>query len=258
MAEHKIDGNDGAGNVDLIRRIDAMQACQVAPSDEWSKATKDGYNQAATDCAAAILRVAPVPAANDEVASYKMAAMECELECKALRAQRDDAWGRADHALALAADVIDRDIKKIQPEMTRRGQRLADGKKPGFQYAIHRADLDARISCRDKILALRDKPAPAVSPLLPDMADAATAAGIVVWWDNEAQKIKMAVTVQEAAKVLLDAFMRKDIDPLDAVDPQIEALAIKHSGNRGDPVIQLEIAEEFFCAALRSIAPPEA
>ena len=164
MADHKIDGNDGAGNVDLIRRIDAMQACQVGPSDEWSKATKDGYNQAATDCAMAILRVAPVPAANDEVASYKMAAMECELECKALRAQRDDAWGRADHALALAADVIDRDIKKIQPEMTRRGQRLADGKKPGFQYAIHRADLDARISCRDKILALRDKPAPAVTP----------------------------------------------------------------------------------------------
>ena len=162
MADHKIDGNVDAGNVDLIRRIDAMQACQVAPSDEWAKATKDGYNQAATDCAMAILRVAPVPAANDEVASYKMASMECELECKALRAQRDDAWVRADHALALAADVIDRDIKKIQPEMTRRGQRLADGKKPGFQYAIHRADLDARISCRDKILAIRDKPAPGV------------------------------------------------------------------------------------------------
>lgn len=98
MADHKIDGNDGAGNVDLIRRIDAMQACQVAPSDEWSKATKGGYNQAATDCAMAILRVAPAPAANDEVASYKMAAMECELECKALRAQRDDAWVRADVA----------------------------------------------------------------------------------------------------------------------------------------------------------------
>jgi len=168
-----------AGMSDLIRRIDAMQACQVAPSDEWSKATKGGYNQAATDCAMAIMRIAPVSAANDEVASYKMAAMECELECKALRAQRDDAWGPADHALALAADVIDRDIKKIQPEMTRRGQRLADGKKPGFQYAIHRADLDARISCRDKILALRDKPAP-------------------------------AVTVQEAARVLLGVFEDPD------------------------------------------------
>ena len=135
MADHKIDGNEGAGNADLIRRIDAMQACQVGHSDEWSKATKYGYNQ---------------------------------------------------------------------------------------------------------------------------MVDAATAAGVVVWWDNEAQEIKMAVTVQEAARVLLDAFMRKDIDPLDAVDPQIEALAIKHSGNRGDPVIQLEIAEEFFCAALRSIAASEA
>ena len=46
---------------DLIRRIDAMQACQVAPSDEWSKATKDGYNQAATDCAMALLKCEPVP-----------------------------------------------------------------------------------------------------------------------------------------------------------------------------------------------------
>ena len=46
---------------DLIRRIDAMQACQVAPSDEWSKATKGGYNQAATDCAMALLKCEPVP-----------------------------------------------------------------------------------------------------------------------------------------------------------------------------------------------------
>lgn len=45
---------------DLIRRVDAMQACQVGPSDEWSKATKDGYNQAATDCAMNILRIKPV------------------------------------------------------------------------------------------------------------------------------------------------------------------------------------------------------
>lgn len=51
---------------DLIRRLDAMQSCQVGPSDEWSKATKDGYNQAATDCAMNILRiervVPPTPA----------------------------------------------------------------------------------------------------------------------------------------------------------------------------------------------------
>lgn len=111
MADHKIYGNNGAGNVDLIRRIDAMQACQVGPSDEWAKATKDGYNQAATDCAMAILRIAPISST-----------------------------------------------------------------------------------------------APAVLPLLPDMVDAATAAGVVVWWDNEAQEIKMAVTVREAARVLLGVF----------------------------------------------------
>lgn len=52
-----------------------------------------------------------------------------------------------------AAAIVDADVQKAQPEMTRRAQRLAAAKAPGFQYAIHRADLDARISCRDKILA---------------------------------------------------------------------------------------------------------
>lgn len=42
---------------DLISRMDAIQACQVGPSDEWSKATKSGYSQAATDCALNILRI---------------------------------------------------------------------------------------------------------------------------------------------------------------------------------------------------------
>ena len=45
---------------DMIRRIDAMQACQVGPPDEWARATKSGYNQAATDCAMNILRLEPV------------------------------------------------------------------------------------------------------------------------------------------------------------------------------------------------------
>lgn len=52
-----------------------------------------------------------------------------------------------------AAGIVDADIQKVQSEMTRRAQRLAAAKAPGFQYAIHWADLDARISCRDKILA---------------------------------------------------------------------------------------------------------
>jgi len=44
-------------NDDLIRRIDAMQATQVGPSDEWAKATKSGYNQAATDIAMNIMKL---------------------------------------------------------------------------------------------------------------------------------------------------------------------------------------------------------
>jgi len=47
---------------DLIPRMDAIQACQVGPSDEWSKATKSGYEQAATDCQRNILRIKPAAA----------------------------------------------------------------------------------------------------------------------------------------------------------------------------------------------------
>ena len=46
---------------DLISRMDAIQACEVGPSDEWSKATRSGYCQAATDCARNILRIATQP-----------------------------------------------------------------------------------------------------------------------------------------------------------------------------------------------------
>lgn len=57
---------------DLISRMDAIQACQIGPSDEWSKATKSGYSQAATDCALNILRI---EAAIDP-AAIREAAME--------------------------------------------------------------------------------------------------------------------------------------------------------------------------------------
>ena len=53
---------------DLISRIDAVQACQVGPSDEWSRSTKSGYNQAATDCAMNILRISAVQPDAREVA----------------------------------------------------------------------------------------------------------------------------------------------------------------------------------------------
>lgn len=75
-------------------------------------------------------------------------------DAQAARAARDK---RArDEALREAAARIHRKIKAAQPEMTRRAQRLAEGKKPGFQYALRRADLDARMSDRDMILALID------------------------------------------------------------------------------------------------------
>lgn len=45
---------------DMISRADAIAACQVGPSDVWSRSTKSGYSQAATDCTMNILRIKPV------------------------------------------------------------------------------------------------------------------------------------------------------------------------------------------------------
>ena len=61
---------------DLILRMDAIQACQVGPSDEWAKATKSGYTQAATDCARNILRITPQPDPRDEVIARLVEALE--------------------------------------------------------------------------------------------------------------------------------------------------------------------------------------
>lgn len=66
---------------DLISRMDAIQACQVGPSDEWSKATKSGYSQAATDCALNILRI---EAAIDHAAIREAALREAAEICSDL------------------------------------------------------------------------------------------------------------------------------------------------------------------------------
>ena len=62
------------------------------------------------------------------------------------------------------------------------------------------------------------------------------------------------ITVQDAARLLLGAMEMSKINPFDALTPDIEELAVKRAGNRGDVVAQLEIAEEFFRTALRTIA----
>lgn len=66
------------------------------------------------------------------------------------------------------------------------------------------------------------------------------------------------VTLQDAAKTILALFVGGAIDPFDSTDLAVEALAIKHAGNRRDGVGQLEIAEEFFVAALTAIAEGQA
>lgn len=65
------------------------------------------------------------------------------------------------------------------------------------------------------------------------------------------------ITVQDAAKVLLDAMTAKPAlaDPFDACDPEVERLAIEYSGQGGDAVIVLETAEKFMLAGLRALLP---
>ena len=198
MADHKIDGNHGAGNVQAPERI-------------WASNRTNG------------ICVVSFTSRSEEYSIEYIRADVAASQIAAANARADAAW-----------DAL-RNIAELNKTARDENGHVWD-KSDLIAQEIHSA-LRAKPACDTKTAEN------ATQPGLCDTSDPQTAP---------------VVTVQEAAKVLLDAFMRKDIDPLDAVDPQIEALAIKHSGNRGDPVIQLEIAEEFFCAALRSIAPPEA
>ena len=93
---------------DLIRREDAVQACQVGPSDEWSRDTKSGYNQAATDCATSILRV-PAVKPSDTVQPQIDAAVKSEREqcAKVADAQEAVATAREEKADEDGSDWAD-------------------------------------------------------------------------------------------------------------------------------------------------------
>lgn len=63
---------------DLIHRMDAVLACQVGPSDEWSRDTKNGYAHAATDCTLNMLKInpaIPTPDPRDQVIARLVAAL---------------------------------------------------------------------------------------------------------------------------------------------------------------------------------------
>ncbi len=64
--------------------------------------------------------------------------------------------------------------------------------------------------------------------------------------------LSVARQAVDAARTLLLA-MQEGIDPFDACDPEVEALAIKYSSEGGDAVIVLETAEIFMLAGLRAI-----
>lgn len=57
-------------------------------------------------------------------------------------------------AIREAVARLNKVIKSQQPDMTREGQALSMLRRFSVDYAIRRAALNARISCRDQILAL--------------------------------------------------------------------------------------------------------
>jgi hypothetical protein len=64
---------------DLIPRHMAVAACAIGPSDEWSKSTRSGYEQAALDCTMNILRVeSELPHPLAALAMRERAAKACD------------------------------------------------------------------------------------------------------------------------------------------------------------------------------------
>lgn len=172
---------------DMLTTLAAENATLRAERDELDFLRHEG----GPDSVAAMeIELATLRAERDRLATVHKQLMQ---SLDAANARADQA---RDAALVEAAGTLD--VQALDADA--QAKRFRGGSDP---WADRTARSRAMRNSADTIRALRDKPVPAVLPLLPDMVDAATAAGVVVWWDNEAQEIKMAVTVQEAARVLL-------------------------------------------------------
>lgn len=90
---------------DLIKRDDALAACDIGPCSEWTNYTKDGYSHAADDCKrgiAALPAVDPVVIHQVDAAAIREAALEARIE--ELVEERDEferLWEHSDFNLKL-------------------------------------------------------------------------------------------------------------------------------------------------------------
>lgn len=193
MADHKIDGNDGAGNA-------GIDGLRLVKFENGQFDFRGGPVQYIAEYFAQMMDAGEGKYFNNmEIAFSHHDAGEMVLSVqrksgktpiqqrKEAEAERDAANARADQA---------------------RDAALVEAKAAVWLVRVPVGSTGPIWDAMDAIEALRDKPA--ALPLLPDMVDAATAAGVVVWWDNEAQEVKMAVTVHEAARVLLGVFEDPD------------------------------------------------
>lgn len=156
---------------DLINRMEAIQACQVGPSDEWSKATKSGYSQAATDCALNILRI---DAAIDPAYTYAKHLAETIFARSMFVVPEwsvlDDTLGVLTQIDRMVATLLDRpDPAAIREAALREAAAVAVRDGGWRHYHMARKTSDA-------ILALIDKPAPDHSATPGNMIDQDTIA----------------------------------------------------------------------------------
>lgn len=67
----------------LIKRDDALAACEIGPSDEWHMHTKSGYELAADDCKRNIVAVPAIDIATIREDALREAAENCKTcQCR--------------------------------------------------------------------------------------------------------------------------------------------------------------------------------
>ena len=153
---------DGDGDVCITGRANNLVFCPAVDDDgrvqhpDVIARIVSMWNTPSSDQSATIERLT---AERDRWRNDCLDANQSELE---LRRRAEKAEAERDAALAAgfaqgieaAAERIDREISNRQAQLSREGSALSDLKRPSVKYAIRRADLDARMSCRDAISAL--------------------------------------------------------------------------------------------------------
>ena len=120
---------------DLIKRKDALAACDIAPPDEWNDYTKGGYDFAAEECKR---NIATLPAINPTDRIEELV--------------KDQKQNGEDYcALMEKHDALHVKLTKAEEERDELGRKLNTARygQPDFAWSIHEeamADLRAKLA----------------------------------------------------------------------------------------------------------------